>query len=88
MLNNDLIICRCEDITDAEIRMAIREGADNIDAIKRRTRAGMGLCQSRTCARLVAKILAEETGRDISEFLPITSRVPVRAVRSGVLSDE
>jgi len=88
MSDGKLIICRCEDITDEEIRSAIREGADSIDAIKRRTRAGMGLCQSRTCNRLIAGILAQETGRPVSDFLPITARVPARPVAASVLAQD
>jgi NAD(P)H-nitrite reductase large subunit len=88
MKKDKLIICRCEDITEDEIREAIRKGADNVDAIKRRTRAGMGLCQSRTCYKLIAGILADETGRPVSDFLPVTSRVPVRPVPSWLLKGE
>ena len=88
MDRDSLVICRCEDVTEGEIRKAIREGAINIDALKRRTRAGMGLCQSRTCMRLVAQILSEETGKGIEAFLPIVSRVPVRAVQMSVLSED
>ncbi|NLC33000.1 MAG: NAD(P)/FAD-dependent oxidoreductase, partial [Clostridiales bacterium] len=41
------IICRCEMVTEAEVRQSIRQsvGAKNIDGVKRRTRAGMGRCQ-------------------------------------------
>ena len=44
-MNKDLIICRCEEVTEGEIKKAIRSGARTITGIKRRTRAGMGLCQ-------------------------------------------
>ena len=66
---NGRLICRCEVVTEAEIRAAIHRpvGARSIDAIKRRTRAGMGRCQGGFCAPRVAEILAEELG------LPITA---------------
>ena len=56
------IICRCEQVSEAEIRDAIRRpvGAVSIDGIKRRTRAGMGRCQGGFCQPAVLKILAEE----------------------------
>ena len=56
------IVCRCEQITEAEIRAAIRRpvGARSIDAIKRRTRAGMGRCQGGFCSPRVLEILSEE----------------------------
>ncbi|RPF49147.1 glycerol-3-phosphate dehydrogenase [Hydrogenoanaerobacterium saccharovorans] len=58
------IICRCETITEAEIREAIRRpvGARTLDGIKRRTRAGMGRCQAGFCTSLVVDILCEELG--------------------------
>ena len=56
------IVCRCEVVTEAEIRAAIRRpvGARTIDGVKRRTRAGMGRCQGGFCSPRVASILAEE----------------------------
>jgi glycerol-3-phosphate dehydrogenase len=56
------IVCRCEQITEGEIVRAIRENppAKNIDAVKRRTRAGMGRCQGGFCQPHVAEILARE----------------------------
>lgn len=56
------IVCRCETITEGEIRNAIRRplGAKTIDGIKRRTRAGMGRCQSGFCLNRVVDILSEE----------------------------
>ena len=56
------IVCRCETVTEAEIRAAIRApiGARTLDAVKRRTRAGMGRCQSGFCSTRVIEILAQE----------------------------
>lgn len=56
------VVCRCELVTEAEIRAAIRRplGARSVDAVKRRTRAGMGRCQSGFCLPRTMEILAEE----------------------------
>ena len=64
------IICRCEMITEGEIVDAIRRplGARSLDAVKRRTRAGMGRCQSGFCAPRTMEILARELGVDMSEI--------------------
>ena len=51
--SEELIICRCQEVTEQEILDAIRDGADTVDGVKRRTRACMGLCQGKTCGRLV-----------------------------------
>ena len=63
------VICRCELVTEGEIVDSIRAplGATTLDGIKRRTRAGMGRCQSGFCSPKVVEILARELGVDISE---------------------
>ncbi len=60
------VICRCETVTEGEIRNAIRRplGARSLDGIKRRTRAGMGRCQAGFCTPKVMEILQEELGLD------------------------
>lgn len=64
------IICRCEMVTEGEILDAIRRplGARSLDGIKRRTRAGMGRCQSGFCSPRTMEILARELGINISEI--------------------
>lgn len=56
------VICRCEKITEGEIIAAIRNNppAKTVDAVKRRTRAGMGRCQGGFCQPRVTEILARE----------------------------
>lgn len=56
------VICRCETVTEGEILAAIHRplGARSLDGIKRRTRAGMGRCQSGFCAPRIMEILARE----------------------------
>lgn len=63
------VICRCEMVTEGEILDAIHRplGATTTDGIKRRTRAGMGRCQSGFCNPKVVEILARELGVDESE---------------------
>lgn len=58
------IICRCEGVSEGEIREAIRTNppAKDLDGIKRRTRAQMGRCQGGFCVPYVTEILAEELG--------------------------
>ena len=74
-VNNDPlygnIICRCETVTEAEIRAAVRRpvGARSIDGIKRRTRSGMGRCQGGFCSPRVASILSEELGLPLQEIV-------------------
>lgn len=84
----DLMICRCEEVTDSEILEAIRNGAESVNDIKRRTRAGMGLCQGRTCRRLVSQILASTKKKPLKDVLPSTFRSPVRPLKLSALAGE
>lgn len=63
------IVCRCETVTEGEIIDAIRRplGAKSLDGVKRRTRAGMGRCQSGFCAPKTMEILARECGGSMFE---------------------
>jgi bacterioferritin-associated ferredoxin len=84
--DDDLVICRCEEITKGEIKEAIRNGMKTLNGIKRITRAGMGLCQGETCQRLVTQILAGELGVSPAEVEPATARAPVRPLRLSVFA--
>lgn len=60
------VICRCETITEGEVLDAIHSPIvpTSVDAIKRRTRAGMGRCQGGFCQQKVVEILARELGKE------------------------
>ena len=64
------IICRCEKISEGEILDAIHRplGAKSLDGVKRRTRAGMGRCQSGFCSPKTMEILARELNVPLSEI--------------------
>lgn len=81
---NDVFICRCEEITLAEIEQAIDEGFITVNDVKRRTRAGMGLCQGRTCGKQIARIISQRTGISLDVLLPGTVRSPVRTEKMGI----
>ena len=80
MGDDERYICRCEEVTEQEIRAAVRAGARTVKEIKRWTRAGMGICQGRTCRRLTERILAEELGLKPGEVEISSFRPPVRPV--------
>lgn len=56
------MVCRCEHVTEGEIRDAVRRGARTLDGVKFRTRAGMGRCQGGFCTWPCIALLAEERG--------------------------
>jgi len=86
-VSDDLIVCRCEEVTVGDIKKAIAEGAVSVEGIKKRTRAGMGLCQGRTCSKLVSGILGRETGMKPDEIRPDTARMPIKPVPFGVYKE-
>lgn len=63
------VICRCETITQGEITYSVRApvGARDLDGVKRRTRAGMGRCQSGFCGSKVMEILSHELDMPINQ---------------------
>jgi glycerol-3-phosphate dehydrogenase len=62
------MVCRCERVTEAEIREAISRGADSMDAVKHLTRAGMGRCQGGFCGISVLRHLAQHRGQTLSRI--------------------
>ncbi len=82
-----MLVCRCEEVTGAEIAAAIGEGARTLNDVKRRTRAGMGMCQGRWCSHAIAAIVAAETRQPLAALMPMTARPPVQPVTLGVLAE-
>ena len=62
-------------------------GADSLDSIKKRTRAGMGFCQGRTCRKLIARMLAEYYSQPADSYLPGSIRLPVAPVKLGLIAE-
>ncbi|MGN0154081.1 MAG: (2Fe-2S)-binding protein [Lachnospiraceae bacterium] len=86
--DDDMIICRCEEVTKGEIRRAVHEGLYTINEIRRYLRTGMGLCQGQTCAKLVKGIVARELGVSPAELEPATSRAPMRPTEMKIFANE
>ncbi|WP_238899408.1 (2Fe-2S)-binding protein [Clostridium sp. YIM B02500] len=86
--DDDMIICRCEEITKGEIRKAVHDGMFTITEIRRYLRTGMGLCQGQTCGKLVKGIVARELKISPLELEPAVSRAPMRPIEMGVFGNE
>jgi len=76
-----VFVCRCEEVTEEEVRNLVRAGITSVDGIKRASRAGMGLCQSKTCFTNIARIIHEETGMPMEKIVPMKIRIPVRPLK-------
>ncbi len=87
-MDDSVIVCRCEEVTLGEIKKAIAGGASDINGIKRRTRAGMGLCQGRSCEHLLMYVLARELHKPVDDIEPARARPPILPVTFGLLAGE
>jgi glycerol-3-phosphate dehydrogenase len=56
------IVCRCENVSEAEIVQAVKLGHTTLDGVKYFTRAQMGRCQGGFCSYKIIKIIMRETG--------------------------
>ena len=86
-----MVVCRCEEVSEAEVRRVVRMGYHSLEAVKRILRTGMGHCQGRGCLRLIARIIQEETGIPASEQKMPKPRPPLKPLPLGLLgtfSDE
>ncbi|RKX74393.1 MAG: (2Fe-2S)-binding protein [Spirochaetes bacterium] len=82
-MDRDIIVCRCEDVSLAEIRELLREGYTSLDEIKRIKRCGMGPCQGKTCAPIILKEISSFTGRPVAELAVPSVRPPVGGIKLG-----
>lgn len=82
------IICRCSDVSLADIRRLISEGYTSFDEIKRITRIGMGPCQGKTCMQLVQREISLATGIPIKELTNQTTRPPAVGIRLELIAEE
>jgi glycine/D-amino acid oxidase-like deaminating enzyme len=83
-IDNAAIVCRCEDLNAGELRGVIRAGHDTPAAVKRATRAGMGRCQGRYCAAVIARLCPN----DVDEFGLFAPRPPAKPVPIHALTVE
>ena len=70
--DDDMLVCRCEEVTKEEIRRFLR--------------CGMGLCQGQTCGKLVKGIVARELHVSPLDIEPATSRAPMRPTEMRILA--
>jgi NAD(P)H-nitrite reductase large subunit len=87
LATDDTIVCRCEEVSAGEIRVAIEEGARQVTEVRAVTRAGMGLCQGRMCVPTVTGLLTRWAGISPETAGRLPPRLPARPVPIPVLAD-
>ncbi|GHJ47027.1 pyridine nucleotide-disulfide oxidoreductase [Catellatospora sp. TT07R-123] len=88
LVTDDTTLCRCEEVRAGDIRRALTEHPHlgTANAVKLLTRAGMGLCQGRSCAPGVCRFVAEQTGRTPEQVGTFTAQAPVKPVPLAALA--
>ena len=85
--NNDVMVCRCEEVTSGMLRDHAQKGCLGLNQTKAFSRCGMGPCQGRMCGLTAATVLADERGIDVSEIDYMRIRAPIKPVTLQELAD-
>lgn len=85
VLDDDMIVCRCERVTAGELRYLIRGGVRDMNELKAITRAGMGACGGKTCPSLIRRLFREEGVPD-NQITDLTKRPLVMEVPLGAFA--
>ncbi|TKT69431.1 FAD/NAD(P)-binding oxidoreductase [Aquamicrobium sp. LC103] len=80
---DDVVVCRCENVSAGNIRGYIAAGCQGPNQTKAFGRCGMGPCQGRFCGLTVTQLIAE--GRKVSEDEVSYYRIrpPIKPIRLG-----
>jgi sarcosine oxidase subunit beta len=84
-----IILCRCEDVTLADVQHAVRLGYTDVEEVKRYTGFGTGPCQGKECVRGIVAAIAEAASLDaraVKALAPFTSRPPLVPTELAVLA--
>jgi bacterioferritin-associated ferredoxin len=84
-MDDRVILCLCRDVTAGDVRRAVAAGYSDVETLKRFTGAFTGPCQGKSCGEAVRVLLAELTGRQVSEVPEPPLRPPLWPVRLGTL---
>ncbi|NUB45901.1 FAD-dependent oxidoreductase [Fertoebacter nigrum] len=85
---DEAMICRCEQVTAATLRAAVRDGARGPAQAKAFSRCGMGLCQGRICGNAATRLIAADSGLDAAAVGGHHVRFPLKPLSLAELADE
>jgi NAD(P)H-nitrite reductase large subunit len=77
---DDVIACRCEEVSAGELRRAVALGCQGPSQAKAFTRCGMGPCQGRLCGLTVTEVIAHERGVSPAEVGHYRVRPPIKPI--------
>lgn len=88
LADDNTIICRCEEVTLGDIKVALGKFPTDTQGVKDYTRAGMGLCQGRVCGHQVAAEVARVSHLPIGSVAPYSVRPPVKPLPIAAVAAE
>jgi NADPH-dependent 2,4-dienoyl-CoA reductase/sulfur reductase-like enzyme len=77
---DEVVACRCEEVSAGQIRRAVRLGASGPNQVKAFLRCGMGPCQGRVCGAIVSAVIAEARGVPIADVGTYRPRAPYKPI--------
>ena len=80
------LVCRCEEVTAGQVRVAARLGATGPNQLKAYLRAGMGPCQGRLCGATLAALIAEARGTTPEAVGSLRPRAPYKPLTVAELA--
>jgi sarcosine oxidase, subunit alpha len=80
------LVCPCMDVTHKELKVAVAEGFDSMELLKRYTTVTMGPCQGKACMLASQRLCGAATGRTLPQTRPTTARAPWTPVELGTLA--
>ncbi len=83
MDESKIILCRCENVTMADLHKLLDSGLDNMQEIKKTCRCTMGPCQGRTCKEMIAREIANYLGVKVDDLDIPVSRIPIKPITFG-----
>jgi NADPH-dependent 2,4-dienoyl-CoA reductase/sulfur reductase-like enzyme len=88
-LTDDTVICRCEEVSYAEVRQALELGAGDVRTVKLLSRAGMGWCQGRICGYVVGCLAGGGTADPAAALrMPIAAPMPLGLLADAELAED
>ena len=83
---DDVVVCRCENVTAKDIRQCVDLGCVGVNQMKAFTRCGMGPCQGRMCGLAAAQIVAAARDVNAGEIELFRARPPLKSISIGELA--
>jgi NADPH-dependent 2,4-dienoyl-CoA reductase/sulfur reductase-like enzyme len=87
MPEGDTIVCRCEEVTAAQVVEAVAMGAAGPNQLKAFLRCGMGPCQGRMCGPTVTELIAATRGMAPEDIGYYRLRPPVKPITLAELAN-